>query len=86
MSDISGKDWPAAWPRFHNNSTLVGLGLVSNLAQISKMLTWKCAYRIGTFKPYIISSFPLSLCGSGILGEMKVNLMSDENWNDQHFL
>ena len=67
-------------------STLVALGLPSNVAQSSKILTWECEGKMTTFQTYIIFSLPFSLWGQDILGEMKVKLTIDENWNDQHCL
>ena len=80
-----GKNWLGTLPIVHTTSTLVGLGLASNVAQSSKILTRQCEGKVGTFQPYIISSLPFSLWRRDILVEMKVKLTTDENWNDQHF-
>ena len=66
-------------------STLLGLGLASNIAQSLKILTRECEGKVSTFQPYIISSLPFSLWERDILVEMKVKLTTDENGNDQHF-
>jgi hypothetical protein len=82
-SCIIGKDWPGT---VHTTSTLVGLGLTSNVAQSSKILIWECEDKVGTFQSYSISSLPFSLWGRDILGEMKVKLTTGEKWNEQHFI
>lgn len=74
VSCIAGKDWPNAWPTVRSASTLIGLGLASNIAKSSNILHWKDSNKEGTFQPYIIPSLPFTLWGRDILSQMDMVL------------
>lgn len=77
VSCIAGKDWPPSWPTSKSPSTLIGLGLASNVAKSTQILHWQCEEKTGTFQPYVIPSLPFTLWGRDILQQFNVVLTND---------
>lgn len=81
----AGKDWPSSWPCERTSSSLLGLGLASNVAQSSQMLKWELEGKSGMIQPYVIPSLPFSLWGRDMMQKINVKLVTSDNLSDQHF-
>lgn len=76
---IAGQDWPSAWPTTRSPSTLIGLGLASNVAKSSSILHWKDKEKSGTFQPYIIPSLPFTLWGRDLMEQLNITLTDEQD-------
>lgn len=81
---IAAHDWPPTWPTTKSPSTLVGLGLASNVAKSSVMLHWRDKEKTGTFQPYVIPSLPFTLWGRDLMEQLNITL-TDEQEESTHF-
>ena len=84
-TSIAGKNWPSSWPCKRTSSSLLGLGMASNVALSSQFLRWELKGKTGMIQPYVIPSLPFSLWGRDIMSDMDVRLVTSDNLSEQHF-
>lgn len=78
---IAAHDWPPSWPTTKSPSTLVGLGLASNVAKSAEILHWESEdkNKAGTFQPYVIPSLPFTLWGRDLMEQLNITLTDESD-------